>query len=59
MQNITMKTEGTKLTITVDLAERLGPSSSGKTIIVATSAGNANVPGHPDIKLGLNVFVKR
>jgi hypothetical protein len=30
----------------------------GKTRIIATTAGNAEVPGHEAIKLGLNVFKK-
>lgn len=58
MQNVTMKTDGNVLTITVDLSKRLGPSSSGKTMIVATTAGNAKAPGHPGISVGLNVFTK-
>ena len=56
MKNIVTKVEGSKLTIEIDLAQNFGPSSSGKTVIVASSEGNASVPGHPNMKLGLNVF---
>lgn len=59
MQNIKTEVKGNTLTITVDLSARLGPSSTGKTIIVASSAGNANVPGHAGVKFGLNVFAAR
>lgn len=58
MKNCTVKVEKNKLILTVDLTQEHGASSSGKTIIVGTSAGNAEVPGHPDIKFGLNVFKK-
>jgi hypothetical protein len=56
MQNMTMKQEGTKLIITVDLAKNAGASKTGKSIIVATSSGNIDVPGHAGMKLGLNVY---
>lgn len=56
--NITMKRDGNMLTLTIDLSKRYGPSSTGKTIIVASSEGNANVPGSDKMKLGLNVFEK-
>jgi len=56
MQNVDMQIQGNKLVITVDLTKRLGPSKTGKTVIVASTAGNAAVPGHPTIKVGLNAF---
>jgi hypothetical protein len=56
MQNVEMKIEGTKLVITVDLTKEIGPSSSGKTMLIASSEGNANVPGHEGVKLGINVY---
>ena len=58
MTNVTMDVKGTILTLTVDLSKRNGPSASGKTHIVASTQGNAPVPGQPDIKVGLNVFTK-
>ena len=59
MKNIEMKVEHGKLTITVDLAQELGPSSSGKSVIIATTEGNVDVPGAPDVKIGLNVYHKK
>jgi len=56
MKNVEMKVDGQKLIITVDLTKEFGKSSSGKTIIVATTAGNVSVPGHEDIKIGLNCY---
>lgn len=42
------------LIITVDLTGDLGPSKSGKTTIIATTAGN--VPVADGVVLGLNVY---
>ncbi len=56
MKNVEMKVDGKKLIITVDLTKEFGKSSSGKTTIVATTAGNVAVPGHDDIKIGLNCY---
>ena len=58
MKNIEMKTEGNILTIQVDLSQRFGKSSSGKSTIVASTEGNQFVPGHEEIKIGLNVYTK-
>jgi hypothetical protein len=56
MQNMKLKVEGNTLIIEVDLSQEIGPSSSGKTTLIASSEGNANVPGHDGVKLGLNVY---
>lgn len=56
-RNVAYHVEGTKLIIEVDLSARLGPSSSGKTIIVATSEGNKEVA--PGISMGLNIYTKK
>ena len=58
MKNIEMSTEGNVLTIKVDLTQRFGKSSSGKSTIVASTEGNQSVPGHEEIKIGLNVYTK-
>lgn len=58
MLNIDAKVEKNKLILTVDLTQRHGPSGSGKTIKVASTAGNAKVPGHDGIQFGLNVYAK-
>ena len=57
MKNVEMHVEGHILTIKVDLTKEFGPSSSGKTIIVATTEGNVDVPGS-EVKLGLNCYKK-
>ncbi|MCX5831929.1 MAG: hypothetical protein NT140_08595 [Deltaproteobacteria bacterium] len=59
MKNIEMKLEGNILTMKVDLTKEFGPSSSGKTIIIASSEGNVAVDGHEEIKVGLNVYKKK
>ena len=59
MKNVEMKVEGNTLTIKVDLTKEFGPSSSGKTIIIASTEGNASVPGREDAKVGLNVYRKK
>jgi hypothetical protein len=56
MQNVAMRVDGDKLVIEVDLSKEIGPSSSGKTILIASTEGNTNVPGHEGMKLGLNVY---
>jgi hypothetical protein len=56
MQNVTMRIDGNKLVIEVDLTKEIGPSSSGKTMLIASTEGNANVPGFDGVKVGLNVY---
>ncbi len=57
MKNIEMKVEGNTLTIKVDLSKDYGPSSSGKSIIVASTEGNVSVPEREE-KIGLNIYRK-
>src|SRR5262245_54144914 len=45
--------DGKKLILTVDLTEEIGPSSSGKNTLIASTEGNANVPGVEGVKVGL------
>ena len=54
-----MKAEGNILTINVDLTKEFGPSSSGKTIIIASTEGNVAIDGHEEAKIGLNVYRKK
>jgi len=56
MKNVTMQVEGSKLVIEVDLSQDLGPSKSGKTVLIASSEGNVSIPGREDVKIGLNVY---
>jgi len=58
MKNVEMSILGNILTITVDLSKEFGPSSSGKTIIIASTEGNVAVPDR-DEKVGLNVYRKK
>jgi hypothetical protein len=55
MKNVVMAVKGSILTITVDLAQNFGASSTGKSIIIASSEGNQNVP-NSEAKVGLNIF---
>lgn len=59
MDNIEMKIVGNKLLIEVDLSQDFGKSSSGKTTVVASSRGNAEIPGYPGTFMGLNIYRKR
>jgi hypothetical protein len=59
MKNVQINVEGKKLVIVVDLDQEFGPSSSGKSITVASTEGNVAVPGHQEIKIGLNVYKPR
>jgi hypothetical protein len=56
MKNVDIQVSGTKAVITVDLTQRLGKSGSGKNETVATTSGNVEIPGFPEIKLGLNCY---
>ncbi len=58
MKNVEMSVEGTILTIKVDLSKEFGPSSSGKTTIIASTEGNVNVPEREE-KIGLNIYKKK
>lgn len=55
MENMVMTIEGNTLTIKVDLSQDLGLSKSQKTRIIATSRGNAKIPGS-DATIGLNIY---
>jgi len=58
MKNVEMSVEGTILTIRVDLSKEFGPSSTGKTIIIASTEGNVTIPDRQE-KVGLNVYRKK
>ena len=58
MKNCEMKLDGTILTITVDISKDFGKSSSGKSIIIASTEGNVSIPEKEDIKIGLNIYRK-
>jgi len=58
MKNVDMKVEGDILIIRVDLSKEFGPSSSGKTTIIASTEGNVSVLDREE-KVGLNVYRKK
>jgi hypothetical protein len=58
MKNVEMAVNGNILTIKVDITKEFGPSSSGKTIIVASTEGNVAIPEREE-KVGLNVYRKK
>jgi len=58
MKNVELTVEGTMLTIKVDLTKDFGPSSSGKTIIIASTEGNVSIPDREE-KIGLNIYKKK
>ena len=58
MKNVEFPVEGDTLTITVDLTKEFGPSSSGKTIIIASTEGNFPLPERAEV-VGLNVYRKK
>ncbi len=59
MKNVEISVDANILTIKVDLTREFGPSSSGKTIIIASTEGNVSIPGAEDKKIGLNVYKKK
>jgi hypothetical protein len=56
MENVDIKIKGNTMTITVDLSKTLRASGSGKSMIVATTSGNAALEG--GVVVGLNVYRK-
>ncbi len=59
-ENIRVEVKGDELVITINLKHRGSESSSGKSIIVASTKGNVNVPGTtPPVQLGLNAYIKK
>ncbi len=55
MENVKFTRNGSKLTIEVDLDYRVQPSSTGKTLRVASTEGNVHCPDSSEIKVGLNI----
>ena len=55
-KNITTEVKGNILTIKVDISKTFGASKSGKSIVIATTEGNADVADAPGVKMGLNIY---
>ncbi|MEC4681805.1 MAG: hypothetical protein VST67_14055 [Nitrospirota bacterium] len=58
MKNVELTIEGTMLTIKVDLSKDFGPSTSGKTTIIASTEGNVSILEREE-KIGLNIYKKK
>lgn len=59
MDNIKMTVDGDELVIRINLKAPTTPSASGKTDVIASTRGNADVPGQPGTKIGLNIYRTR
>ncbi len=59
MQNIEIKTNGSKMIVTIDLTKPGVPSSTGKTKLIASTRGAVPVefPKLPGLKVAVNVTV--
>jgi hypothetical protein len=59
MNGIDMKVTGDKLVLTIDLTARGAPSSTGKTLLVASTRGAVAIeyPKRPGLKVAVNVTV--
>ncbi len=58
MKNVEFSVSGNILTIKADMTKEFGPSSSGKTIIIASTEGNFPLPKRTEV-IGLNVYRKK
>ena len=59
MRNVMFEVRGDILIINVDLTKNFGPSSTGKTTVVASTGGNKEIASHPGMVFGLNCFIKK
>ena len=59
MRNIKTSVNGNILTITVDLSIPGEVSSSGKSLVIASTEGNVSVEGKPEVKMGINIYTKK
>lgn len=55
MKNVKIEIRENRLYIEVDLSEEVGLSSSGKSILVASTEGPAKLEGREE-RVGLNVY---
>ena len=52
--NVEATIEANVLVLRIDLSKKLGPSKSGKTTLIATTNGNAQLPDGS--RIGVNVY---
>lgn len=57
MENISMTLDGDILTLKVNMSQELGLSASKKNVVIASTRGNAKIPG-TEASFGLNVYKK-
>jgi hypothetical protein len=53
--------DGKTLTLKIDLTRTLGPSVSGKTMLIASTKGDQHItlPDGRTVTVGVNVYVKK
>jgi hypothetical protein len=56
MKNVELVVSGDVLHIKINLKAPTAESKSGKSLVIGTTEGNVSVPGHPEIKLGINCY---
>ena len=56
MFNIKQTVTGNTLTIMVTLNGNGHVSRTGKSKVLASTEGNVSVDGHPEIKMGINIY---
>jgi hypothetical protein len=58
IRNVAIVTDKGKLSLNVDLGQNLGPSSTGKTILIGTTGGNQTVllPDGRQVIVSVNVY---
>ncbi len=57
VENVELKVSGDKLVITVDLSKPGSPSSSGKTLLIASTRGALRIDHPRNVSVALNVTV--
>lgn len=56
MKNVEVKVVKGKIIIEIDTTKEFGLSSSGKSMIVASTEGNQLIEGTGGCKIGLNIY---
>ena len=59
MRNVTLTEENGELVIRCRMDAGAKASASGKSLVIASTEGNADVPGRPGEKIGLNYYRSR
>ena len=56
MNNVEYTIKGSTLTITIDISQEGEESSSGKSIVIASTKGNKQIDAKKGLVLGLNLY---